>query len=91
MISIISINYDMMVVNSEFMVNVVQVLLRPFRRDHADFGVLDLKAFFRGHKYVDEILKCLPENPEPIVMEQIVGQITRLGSIHSSGPVLNSS
>jgi hypothetical protein len=38
-----------------------------------------------------EILKLLPENPEPIVMEQIVDQITRLGSIHSSGPVLNSS
>lgn len=76
---------------SLFMVNVVHVLLRPFRRGHPDFGVLDLKAYFRGHKYVAEILKLLPENPEPIVMEQIVGQITRLGSIHSSGPVLNSS
>ena len=76
---------------SLFMVNVVHVLLRPFRRDHPDFGVLDLKAYFRGHKYVAEILKFLPENPEPIGMEQIVDQITRLGSIHSSGPVLNSS
>ncbi len=76
---------------SLFMVNVVHVLLRPFRRDHPDFGVLDLKAYFRGHKYVAEILKLLPENPEPIVMEQIVDQITRLGSIHSPGPVLNSS
>ncbi len=76
---------------SLFMVNVVQVLRRPFRRDRPDFGVLDLKAYFRGHKYVAEILKLLPENPEPIVMEQIVDQIARLGSIHSPGPVLNSS
>lgn len=76
---------------SLFMVNVVHVLLRPFRRAHPDFGVLDLKAYFRGHKYVAELLKLLPENPEPIVMEQIVDQITRLGSIHSPGPVLNSS
>jgi hypothetical protein len=76
---------------SLFMVNVVQVLLRPFRQDHPDFGVLDLKAYFRGHKYVAEILKFLPENPEPIVMEQIVDQMTRLGSIHSPGPDLNSS
>jgi len=76
---------------SLFMVNVVHVLLRPFRRDHPDFGVLDLQAYFRGHKYVAEILQFLPENPEPIVMEQIVDQITRLGSIHSPGPVFNSS
>jgi putative transposase len=76
---------------SLFMVNVAQVLLRPFRRDHPDCGILDLKAYFRGYKYVAEILKFLPENPEPIVMEQIVDQIARLGSIHSPGPVLNSS
>jgi len=76
---------------SLFLVNVAHVLLWPFRRDNPLFGVLDLKAYFRGHKYVAEILKFLPENPEPIVMEQIIDQITRLGSIHSSEPVLNSS
>jgi putative transposase len=76
---------------SLFMVNVIQVLLQPFRRDHPDVGILDLKAYFRGLKYVAETLKFLPENPEPIVMEQIVDHITRLGSIHSPGPVLNSS
>lgn len=75
---------------SLFMVNVAHVLLRPFRRDQPDFGVLDLKAYFRGHKYLAEIIKCLPENPDPIVMEKIIAQITRLGSIHDSGPALNS-
>lgn len=76
---------------SLFMVNVAHVLLRPFRQANPHFGALDLKAYFRGHKYVAEILKLLPENPEPIIMEQIVEQITGIGSIHSSAPVLNSS
>ncbi len=76
---------------SLFMVNVAHVLLRPFRQANTRFGVLDLKAYFRGHKYVAEILKLLPENSEPIIMEQIVDQITCIGSIHSSAPVFNSS
>jgi hypothetical protein len=76
---------------SLFMVNVAHVLLRPFRQANTRFGVLDLKAYFRGHKYVAEILKLLPENPEPIIMEQIVDQITCIGSIHSSTPFCNSS
>ncbi len=76
---------------SLFMVNVAHVLLRPFRRANPHFGVLDLKAYFRGHKYVAEILKLLPENPEPIIMEQIIDRIAGIGSIHSSVPVLNSS
>ena len=76
---------------SLFMVNVAHVLLWPFRRANPHFGVLDLKAYFRGHKYVAEILKLLPENPEPIIMEQIIDRIAGIGSIHSSVPVLNSS
>ena len=76
---------------SLFMVNVVHVLLRPFRRDNPLCGVLDLKAYFRGRKYVAEILKFLPENPEPIIMKQIIDHIAGIGSIHNSEPVLNSS
>ena len=76
---------------SLFMVNVAHVLLRPFRRANPQFGVLDMKAYFRGHKYVAEILKLLPENPEPIIMEQIIDRIAGIGSIHSSVPVLSSS
>jgi putative transposase len=37
---------------SLFMVNVCQLLLQPFREENPDFGVLDLKAHFRGHKYM---------------------------------------
>ncbi len=71
---------------SLFMVNVVHVLLRPFRRDHADFGVLDLKAYFRGHKYVAETLKWLPKKPEPILIAQIFDRVSQLGRIHIPVP-----
>jgi putative transposase len=73
-----------------FMVNVAHVLLRPFRKANPHFGVLDLKAYCRGQKYVAEILKFLPENPEPIIMEQIGVQIFGIGSIHGAVPVFNS-
>jgi putative transposase len=75
---------------SLFMVNVAHVLLRPFRKAHPHFGVLDLKAYCRGQKYVAEILKFLPENPEPIIMEQRGVQIFGIGSIHGAVPVFNS-
>lgn len=75
---------------SLFMVNVAHVLLQPFRKTNPHFGVLDLKAYCRGHKYVAEVLKLLPENPEPIIMEQIAGQISGIGSIHGSVTVFNS-
>ena len=67
---------------SLFMVNVAQVLMGHFREEYADFNVLDLKAFFRGHKYVSETLKLLPQKPEPILMTRIFEQVSRLGSIH---------
>ena len=71
---------------SLFMVNVAQVLMRHFRQQYADFNVLDLKAFFRGHKYVAETLKLLPEKPEPILMSHIFEQVSQLGSIHYAPP-----
>ena len=67
---------------SLFLVNVAQVLMRHFRQQYADFNVLDLKAFFRGRKYVAETLKLLPEKPEPILISHILEQVSQLGSIH---------
>jgi putative transposase len=69
---------------SLFMVNVAQRLLADFRQHHPHAGVLDLKAFFRGHKYVAATLELLPEKPEPILLAHIYDQITALGSIHRS-------
>ena len=66
------------------MVNVAQRILADFSHYHPQAGVLDLKAFFRGHKYVSATLELLPEKPEPILLEHIYDQITALGSIHRS-------
>ena len=67
---------------SLFMVNVAQVLLCKFRQTSPKSGVLDLKAYFRAAKYFEETIKMLPEKPEPILFEQIFGNIASLGSIH---------
>jgi hypothetical protein len=68
---------------SLFMVNLSQVLLREFRKVHPDSGILDLKAYFRAAKYFEETIKMLPKKPEPILLEQIFGQLTTLGCIHA--------
>jgi len=76
---------------SLFMVNIVALLLRDFRQRIPQFGVLDLKAHFRGHKYVTETIKLLPEKPDPILLAQVFDTVARLGSIHSGEPAFNSS
>ncbi|MDR9500110.1 MAG: transposase [Hydrogenovibrio sp.] len=69
-----------------FMVNVTQVLLRNFRQEDSNVNVLDLKAHFRGLKYVAETIKWLPEKPEPILMATIFNEVSRLGRIHNPLP-----
>jgi putative transposase len=69
-----------------FMVNVAHVLLRNFRQEDSNVNVLDLKAHFRGLKYVAETLKWLPEKPEPILMATIYNEVSRLGRIHNPLP-----
>lgn len=76
---------------SLFMVNVAHRLLADFRQHNPHCGVLDLKAYFRGHKYVAETLKLLPEMPEPVLLARIYDQVATLGSIYATVPVLNSS
>ena len=67
-----------------FMVNVSQVLLSHFRPNCPAFSVNDLKARFRGHKYVSETLKLLPQMPEPIFIDRIFASIAQIGSINTS-------
>jgi putative transposase len=69
-----------------FMVNMAQVLLRNFRQEDSNVNVLDLKAHFRGLKYVVETLKWLPQKPEPILMATIFNEVSRLGRIHNPLP-----
>lgn len=68
---------------SLFMVNLSHTLLQPFRQDSPNAGVLDLKAHYRGRKYVTETLKLLPEMPEPILIEHIFATVARMGCIHT--------
>jgi len=68
---------------SLFMVSLSQVLLRQFRQTHPDSGILDLKAYYRAAKYFEETIKMLPQKPEPILLEQIFGQVVTLGCIHA--------
>jgi len=75
---------------SLFMVNVSQVLLREFRQTNPDSGVLDLKAYFRAAKYFEETLKMLPEKPDPILFDQIFGQVASLGCIHPVKVLISS-
>jgi hypothetical protein len=67
-----------------FMVNVSQALIRHFRPTCPTFSVNDLKAHFRGRKYVTETLKLLPQMPEPIFIDRIFANIAQIGSINSS-------
>jgi putative transposase len=76
---------------SLFMVNLAALLLRGFRQLNPQFGVLDLKAHFRGRKYVSETIKLLPEKPDPILLAQVFDTVARLGSIHPVEPCFNSS
>ena len=42
-----------------------------FRQDNPGGGIVDLQAYCRGFRYVREMLKMLPQQPEPILLAQI--------------------
>ena len=52
------------------------------RRIHPDFGVLDLKSYYRGCRYATELLKMLPKKPDDILLAQLFRNVASLGSIH---------
>jgi putative transposase len=66
------------------MVNIALILRRQMRPKPADFSVLDLKAHFRGLKYVAETLKLLPQKPGPIITQRIAAKIALLGAINAT-------
>jgi putative transposase len=71
-----------------FMVNVAHALIWPMRTQWPAFSVNDLKAWFRGQKYVVETLKLLPEPPAPIFIDQVVAKMAALGRVnHAVNPV----
>jgi len=68
---------------SFFMVNLSYYLLTRFRRDNPNSGIIDLKAYYHGCQYVREMLKMLPEKPDPILLSQIFAKLTSMGRIHN--------
>jgi hypothetical protein len=68
---------------SLFMVNLVERVVQDHRSDQPDMSVLDLKAHCRGAKYVEEVIKLLPETPELVIVERIFSKITGIGRIHA--------
>jgi putative transposase len=52
--------------------------------DNPGSGIVDLKAYYRCFRYVREMLKMLPKQPEPILLAQIFAKLTSLGRIHNA-------
>lgn len=71
-----------------FMVNVSRRLLADFHRTQPDAGLLDLKAFFLGRKYVHATIQLLPEPPSTHIIAAIVRQVASMGAIHSTRPAI---
>jgi IS4 transposase len=69
---------------SFFMVNLADCSRRLICPDEAEFSVLDLKAYWRGYKYVTETIKMLREKPDPILISHLTfGQQTALSKPRS--------
>lgn len=64
------------------MVSLSTVLLAEARRTDPQCSVLDLKASYRGSKYVTETIKLLPEKLDEGLIVRIYRQVASLGRIH---------
>ena len=71
---------------SMFMVNVSAKLLAPLRLEHPEASILDLKARYRGLKYLRETLKILPQKPDTIVIDNLAEHLGAIGAIHYTSP-----
>ena len=65
-----------------FKVNLSRRLMRDRRGTDPNGSVLDLKARYRGRSYAEEVIKLLPEKPEPGLLRRILAQVAGLGRIH---------
>lgn len=65
-----------------FMVNFSHTVMRSMREHWPEVSVTDLKAWFRGRKYVVDTLKLLPEMPDPIFIARAIDQMSQLGRVN---------
>jgi putative transposase len=75
---------------SFFMVNLSHYLLDDFRRDNPSSGILYLQAYCRGFRYIQEMLKMLPEKPDRILLSQIFAKLISFGHIHNASTTTQS-
>ncbi|AHJ28328.1 hypothetical protein BMF81_00628 [Nodularia spumigena UHCC 0039] len=76
---------------SFFIVNLSHDLLAQFRENNPGSGIVDLQAYCRGFRYVREMLKMLPQQPEPIFNAQIFAKLTSVGRIHNASTAVEPS
>ena len=67
---------------SLFMVDVSQLLMCDYRQNDPNFSILDLKANYRGYRYVTETIKMLPQKPDDNLVSQLFDKVAALGRIH---------
>jgi hypothetical protein len=67
---------------SLLMVSLSAMLLGEVRQTDPQCSVLDLKAAYRGAKYVRETLKLLPDKLDERLVARIYRQVASLGRIH---------
>lgn len=60
---------------SFFLVNLSHHLLQDFRIHNANAGIHDLKAYYRGIRYVQETINMLPKKPHKVLLSQIFDRI----------------
>ena len=73
-----------------FMVDVSQVLMCQYRQDDPTFSILDLKAYYRGYRYVTETIKMLPQKPDDDLVFQLFHKVAALGRIHPAKTPVSS-
>jgi putative transposase len=73
-----------------FMVDVSQVLMCEDRKTDPDFSVLDLKACYRGYRYVSETIQMLPQKPDDHLVSQLFLKVAALGRIHPANQPVSS-
>jgi putative transposase len=74
---------------SLFMINVAYRLRADVHPHAPDSSVLDLKADWRGYKYIEETIQMLPEKPEPVLFAKIFHPVAGLGRMHATQPSVN--
>jgi hypothetical protein len=72
------------------MVLLSQSLLARWRTQLPDFSILDLKALFRARRYAQAALQLLPVSPDPILIDNVLDAMPRLGAIHA-GTAFNTN